>query len=1157
MPGPLVAVEGGLLPPDLLDQIVVGDVEGQDPAAFGLGPNRRLIDEIQRAFSDAHAEWNAFQMRLKRSRESRTTLTRQYWAAPFLEILGFESLRTQRAHVEAGGRRYDISHLADEAGSAPPVHIVAVGQGLDARDGRRSPHNSVQEYLNRSDGVWGMVTNGERLRLLRDSERFTRPTYVEFDLRGIFEGNQYSDFALVYRLMHRTRFPDGGADVAGSWLERYYHLGIDQGGRVRKRLRDGVEDALRALGQGLLVHPRSEALRGSLREGRLGASGYYRQLLRTVYRLLFLMVAEERRLIFPEGQGTGDDTVAYRRYYSVASLRDRCERYFDGDEHHDLWIGLTQTFRSFRSDEEARPLGLEPLDSELFDRSACADLEDAACSNETLLRAMLNLSTFVEDVDGGGSRRGRSRGGRGVRRRVNYAALDVEELGSVYESLLDLEPRIQFASREGGSPEFRLVASSERKQTGSYYTPPELVRELIGSALVPVLTERLEEGRTRAEREEALLGMRVLDPASGSGHFLLAAARRIAVELAQVRATNEGYSPAEYREALRDVIRHCIYAVDKNPLAVDLCKVALWIESHSPGLPLSFLDHHVKCGDSLVGVGDLGHLNEGIPDGAYRPIEGDDKAAATSYRKRNAAERGGQLVFGHTPAETAEWAEDFKTFAILEERNPDEVQAKEDLYAQLRNSDTRWGHAKAACDLWTYAFFAPLQPASPDGLDGVPTTNDVIDALAGYRTSTPLLHAATAAAETHGFFHWPLEFADVFERGGFDVVLGNPPWERIKLQEKEFFAGRDDDIADAPKKADRQRLIRQLAQHNPGLAREFAGAKHTADSQSRFVRGSTRFPLAGRGDVNTYSVFAETCRRVMHPTGRGGMIVPSGIATDDTTKILFADLVDSRSLVSLFDFENREGVFLGVHRSYKFCLLTLTGWERPSDEAEFGFFFHQAEQLNDPTRRFVLAPEDFALFNPNTRTCPVFRTRRDAEIATKMYRRAGVFWKEARDGGVESNPWGIRFLAMFHMSNDSGLFRTREQLACEGWRLEGNTFARGDTRYLPLYEAKLFHQYDHRFATFDGVSEADLRRGNAKEVAGTEKADPEFIVLPRYWVPEEEVARRLDRREDMGNDNWLASQPASQPLDVLSELAHVLLSGRLRRQPTSERVSSR
>ena len=388
----------------------------------------------------------------------------------------------------------------------------------------------------------GMVTNGEQLRLLRDSERFTRPTYVEFDLRGIFEGNQYSEFALAYRLLHRSRFPTDGAAVADSWLEKYFHLGIEEGGRVRERLREGVEVALRSLGQGMLAHPQSEALREALRTGRLDVADYYRQLLRLVYRLLFLMVAEERRLIFPEDGGSDDRAAAYRRYYSVGALRDRCEHFFAGDEHHDLWLGLMQTFRIFRSRGDAEPLGLEPLDSELFGPRACADLEGAACSNEALLRAMRNLSTFLDDDGGGARRRGRRRTSRAVRRRVNYAALDVEELGSVYEALLDLQPRIQQPVSEGGYATFDLVQGSERKQTGSYYTPPDLVHELVGSALVPVMDERLAEAGTREEREQALLGLRVLDPASGSGHFLLAAARRIAVELSQVRAGDDGYS---------------------------------------------------------------------------------------------------------------------------------------------------------------------------------------------------------------------------------------------------------------------------------------------------------------------------------------------------------------------------------------------------------------------------------------------------------------------------------------------------------------------------------------------------------------------------------------------------------------------------------------
>ena len=260
------------------------------------------------------------------------------------------------------------------------------------------------------------------------------------------------------------------------------------------------------------------------------------------------------------------------------------------------------------------------------------------------------------------------------------------------------------------------------------------------------------------------------------------------------------------------------------------------------------------------------------------------------------------------------------------------------------------------------------------------------------------------------------------------------------------------------------------------------------------------------------------------------MIVPSGIATDDTTKVFFADLVDRRSLVSLYDFENREGVFPGVHRSYKFCLLTLGGADRPSPQAEFAFFLYRTEQLQDADRRFVLAPEDFALFNPNTRTCPVFRTRRDADIAGKMYRRAGVFWKESQGDESGVNPWGVKFQRMFDMSNDSGLFRTREQLVGEGWQLEGNIFVRGDRRYLPLYEAKLFHQYDHRFATFHGVEEEALRGGNARDMTSVEKADPLTVVIPRYWVPEEEVTIRLDKRE--------ASRiHPRQTLRVLEELA--------------------
>ena len=318
--------------------------------------------------------------------------------------------------------------------------------------------------------------------------------------------------------------------------------------------------------------------------------------------------------------------------------------------------------------------------------------------------------------------------------------------------------------------------------------------------------------------------------------------------------------------------------------------------------------------------------------------------------------------------------------------------------------------------------------------------------------------------------------------GGFDVVLGNPPWERIKLQEQEFFASRSPEIAAAANKAARDRLIQKLNNEDASLAeqtlyREFQAAKHEAEAASQFARTSKRFPLTGVGDLNTYAVFAEMFLQLLNPRGRAGLIVPTGIATDHSTKDFFEDIVGKQRLVSLFDFENREKVFPGIDSRIKFCLLALAGIDNPAQKTEFAFFLHQTEQLKEAERRFSLSKDDFQLFNPNTRTCPIFRTRRDMEIARKMYERAGVLWKDGNGSEPEENPWGIKFSTMFHMSNDSGLFRTREQLANDGWELTANIFVRDDERYLPLYEAKLFHQYDHRFATFDGVSDQDLRNG--------------------------------------------------------------------------------
>ncbi len=574
------------------------------------------------------------------------------------------------------------------------------------------------------------------------------------------------------------------------------------------------------------------------------------------------------------------------------------------------------------------------------------------------------------------------------------------------------------------------------------------------------------------------------------------------------------------RRALRDVVGHCLHGVDINEMAVELCKVALWMETLDPGRPLSFLDRKIRPGNSLIGATPA-LLRGGIPDQAFNPITGDDRHYAGEWKKRHKRQRQGQLELFRADMQPwqrlGDFADAMRHLESIDDATLAGVQAQETEYARLvQSSDYEYG--KLWADAWCAAFMWLKKPEAQGGWP-YPITEQVFRNLerSPYREPQWLKDEVQRLAKEYQFFHWHLEFPHVFQpqpawgdpeyhsgdvtgwEGGFDVVLGNPPWERIKLQEKEWFAGRDETIAAAPNAAARGRLIAQLPQTNPALYAAFEADKRKAEGESHFVRGSGRFPLCGRGDVNTYTIFAELARHVQSDTGRVGVIVPSGIATDDTTRYYFQDIMDRAALVSLYDFENRNGIFSGVHRSYKFCLLTLTGAERPATAgAQFVFFAWGVEDLQDEERHFTLSAADIALLNPNTRTSPIFRRQRDAELTKAIYRRVPIL---IREGPPEENPWGIRFFTMFHMSGDSGLFRTREQLEEDGWQLRGNRFVRGEAVYLPLYEAKMLHYFDHRWATYAGL--------DTRPVTAAEKDNPACLALPRYWVRQEEVDGRL------------------------------------------------
>ena len=749
-------------------------------------------------------------------------------------------------------------------------------------------------------------------------------------------------------------------------------------------------------------------------------------------------------------------------------------------------------------------------------------------SNDALLGAVRPLAQ-VRDPD---SKRWRS---------VDYRNLDAEELGSIYESLLELVPKHSAAERT-----FELVelAGNDRKTTGSYYTPSSLIETLLDSSLDPVINEAIKRGSVAAsaagqpDESEAvvaeLLKLNVCDPACGSGHFLVAAARRIAKKVAAVQEGNPEPTVETVRSAMHQVVAHCIYGVDLNPMAVELAKVSLWMEALEPGRPLNFLDAHIKHGNALIGATPR-LLRDGIPDEAFKPIEGDDKKYARFLARTNKEERGGQIGLFDIDDEVVKvdntaHARRLEQITGITAEDLDQVRRQEAAYREWAGSD-EYVRDKRVADAWCAAFMWRKTEDAPRAVTQEVFRN-LSHAKEEYGAPFTTVEEIGALSEQYRFFHWHLEFPDVFSSagdvkteentgwsGGFDCVVGNPPWERIKLQEQEFFAQRDTEIAQAPNAAARKRLIKALKEDSErqALYTEFEEAKRKAEGESQLLRLGGRYPLTGRGDINTYAVFSELDRTLTGPRGRMGVIVPTGIATDATTQHFFKDLVQNGSIAALYDFENRSGLFPAVDSRMKFCILSLAGRELREPEASFAFFLHDPAELGDADKAFTMTPEEITLLNPNTGTCPVFRSRRDAEITLDIYRRVPVLVKE---GDPEGNPWGVSFMRMFDMSNDSHLFHTREQLEEDGWSLEGNVFVRGDKRMLPLYEAKMIDFYNHRSADVVKSETAAKRKNQPRSLTLSELGDSVRLAVPYSWVSEKEVIERLPDENDAGFLGW-------------------------------------
>ena len=1148
-----IRVSGGLLPEDVRQAVIAGTAAGLGSNDYHLG-GERPRDAAARAWSYLEGVYRRFRDDLARLPDSDPAIgvTRERWLTQLFSALDYGRVPpTGAGGLVVDSQAYPISHLW----GATPMHLLGWGVPLDRRSpgvagaAQRAPHALLQEVLNRSDAyLWGVISNGRVLRLLRDSTTLTGHAFVEFDLEAMFDGELYADFAQLYLLVHQSRVEVAdGAATAECWLERWRTTAISQGVRALNLLREGVQQALEILGTGFLRHPANAMLRDRLDRGEIRVDDFHQSLLRTVYRLLFWSVAEDRRaLLDPKANPVVADR--YLQHFSSARLRDLARRRH-GSAHHDLWEGVTFVLDALSRTEGESRLGLPGLGG-LFSLGVVDVLAGAKLGNQPLLAAIRSLSIVQPKGQ--------------PQRVVDFQHLGAEELGSIYESLLELVPR---RDPIGHAFTLETAAGNDRKTTGSYYTPTDLVELVLDTALDPVL----DDAEKQPDAESALLAMTVCDPAIGSGHFMVAAARRIAQRLAIVRTGEIDPTPTMLQDAMHDVVTRCIYGVDLNPMAADLAKVSLWLEAMSPGRPLSFLDHHIKVGNALLGTTPA-LLAAGIPDAAYVKLTGDDAVVVKTWRKLNAGQRSlldegvdvGNATQRTLTAEVAAAAATSTTLA--------EVAWAAQRYATLRNSDEAV-RARLVADAWCAAFLA----SKADGAE--PIIGDTLDLLKHASLDGPdrpesMINTVSAVASQHRLFHWHLEFPEIFVVpdpgpaqtetgwiGGFSAMLGNPPWEALQMSEMEFFAARAPAIAGAANAAARKAAIDDLRVSDPALHADFEFESRRGAAEVHLMKDSGRFPLTARGKINTYSVFAEHFRTSVAEHGRSGVITPTGLATDATTALFFADSLRSQRLAAFYDFENEVKIFTNVHHAFRFAVSSMTGGEIVKEVRLSFLNRHVADAVQT---RFALEASEVLLLNPNTGTLPIFRTRRDADITLACYRRHPVL---IRDGDRRGNAWGLRFSqGLFNMASDSNLFRTADDLTELGATFDGWAWTRNNQRWLPLYEAKMLSHWNHRFSTYADATEAQLRMKTLPRIDPAQLADPTVESLPSSWVDEKLVEGTIpdtwDRnwlfgwRDITGQEKWRTFVPSVLPRSAVGHVFPVAFSGHPEKLPLLQAIWS-
>lgn len=1082
---------------------------------------------------------------------------------PILEALGWtESLRQQNLSPKGredvpDGLLFESAETKAKANSFPDEwkryefgHAVVESKRwarpLDRRSGRRgeetAPSTQMLRYLRRIDDItggtlrWGILTNGSKWRLYFSGARSVSEQFFELDIAAILNVPGHNDglFALneddrrhwlkVFLLIFRCEaFVPAGADP-----RTFHEKALEEGKFYEERVAEDLSnkvfgevfpDLVRAI-----VKAAPEADLQEIREAAL--------IL--LYRLLFILYAEDRNLLPVKDTRYDDYGLRNKVRLDVKDRKDKEDVFSDTAARY--WGAMADLFIAI--DQGDASIGLPPYNGGLFDQERHAILTNIRIPDAVMARVIDALS-FEVTPEG--------------RKYINYRNLSVQQLGSIYERLLEYE-----VTRDG---EDIIVQPSifARKGSGSYYTPDDLVQLILTETLEPLVEERKRafrdkitelEGSTRADDRKigqlrlhdpatALLDLKICDPAMGSGHFLVSLVDFMADQVIAAMAEVELDAPEEWGDYIsplgeridtirntilanaderdwtideeqlddrhiirRMVLKRCIYGVDKNPMAVELAKVALWLHTFTVGAPLSFLDHHLRCGDSLFGSWVKKGIDKAATYGTPLLLHEPMKRALRAASKM-------QIVEGLTDAEIAEAHRSADVFAEIEE-----MTAPLDALLKLIHA-IDWLDIKDKAGKDALKIFFDGQFGDP--LDIAMGKKEPKSKREEGQRFAEILGQARMLIGEENFLNWQVTFPGIWSdweedelTGGFHAVIGNPPWDRMKLQQVEWFAERRPEIAMAARAADRKKMIAALEKAGDPLAQDYAKASERAEAGTRMARKGGDYPLLSGGDVNLYSLFVERAMTVVKQDGLIGLLVPSGIASDKTAAKFFKGVATEGRLKTLYDFENgRQGrtggpFFPDVHRSFKFCALVAS--PSPTEyAAQCAFFLHDVSDLMKEGVRFALSADDFARVNPNTGTAPIFRSKRDADLTTAIYGNAMPLVD--RSSGVEVRAWPVKYATMFHMTNDSGLFRTRKELEEQesAYPLGGTTFGSASGNWLPLYVGRMIHQFDHRAASVE-VNEANLHNAALSgAVTEEQKADPDFVPTPQYWVPESEV----------------------------------------------------